>query len=155
MWGVDDTTEWMESFACGRQSSNNDTEPYTDKSPPLQIIWTMCTEKFSFFLLKVFIVCVYIYQSSLKWYQSCKKKWLDCCRITQQKKYILYVRRPLYMCEWVITLARLGHHSGAEFQAKNKREPSERERERKDEGEVFPFKTLLVDLWGFVSGQQR
>jgi hypothetical protein len=55
----------------------------------------------------------------------------------------------------VITLARLGHHSGAEFQAKNKREPSERERERKDEGEVFPFKTLLVDLWGFVSGQQR
>jgi hypothetical protein len=109
----------------------------------------MCTEKFSFFLLNVFIVCVYIHQSSLKWYQSCKKKWLDCCRITQQKKYILYVRRPLYMCEWVITLARLGHHSGAEFQAKNKREPSEREREReKMKGRFF----LSKPCWWICGG---
>jgi hypothetical protein len=52
----------------------------------------------------------------------------------------------------VITLARLGHHSGAEFQAKIGKE-------EEDEGEVFlillAFLKTLVDLWGFVSGQQR
>ena len=47
-------------------------------------------------------------------------------------------------CEWVITLARLGHHSGAEFQAKIGKE--------EDEGEVFSILLAFLKPWWICGG---